>query len=162
MNFSAKTQILFVFLILDFQVWKNFYFWRENSNSPVRSILLRISSFSLIFKFLEFWPCVLGAKIQTVQFLFSNKLFCHFWREKFKLFISSKSCTWIFMLEWPSRFSCKINFAEKFKFFVDWFPLCVPPWRRGVTQCLKITEKSLKLHCERSELRLHFEWTKVH
>jgi|ERR1712062_711632 len=29
-------------------------------------------------------------------------------------------------------------------------------------QCLKITEKSLIYHCERSELRLHFEWTKVH
>ena len=26
---------------------------------------------------------------------------------------------------------------------------------------LKITEKSLIQHCERSELRLHFEWTKV-
>ena len=30
------------------------------------------------------------------------------------------------------------------------------------TQCLKITEKGLIQHCERSELRLHFEWTKVH
>ena len=29
-------------------------------------------------------------------------------------------------------------------------------------RCLKITEKSLIQHCERSELRLHFEWTKVH
>ena len=29
-----------------------------------------------------------------------------------------------------------------------------------VTRCLKIT-KSLIQHCERSELRLHFEWTKV-
>ena len=28
-------------------------------------------------------------------------------------------------------------------------------------RCLKITEKSLIQHCERSELRLHFEWTKV-
>ena len=27
-------------------------------------------------------------------------------------------------------------------------------------QCLKITEK-VSLFCERSELRLHFEWTKV-
>ena len=29
------------------------------------------------------------------------------------------------------------------------------------TRCLKITKKSLIQHCERSELRLHFEWTKV-
>ena len=28
-------------------------------------------------------------------------------------------------------------------------------------QCLKITQKSLIQHCERSELILHFEWTKV-
>ena len=28
-------------------------------------------------------------------------------------------------------------------------------------RCLKITEKSLIQRCERSELRLHFEWTKV-
>ena len=28
-------------------------------------------------------------------------------------------------------------------------------------QCLKITEKSIIQHCERSELGLHFEWTKV-
>ena len=28
-------------------------------------------------------------------------------------------------------------------------------------RCLKITEKSLIQHCERRELRLHFEWTKV-
>ena len=26
---------------------------------------------------------------------------------------------------------------------------------------LKITEKSLIQHCERSELRLHFEWTEL-
>ena len=30
------------------------------------------------------------------------------------------------------------------------------------TRCLKITEKSLIQHCERSELRLHFELAKVH
>ena len=30
------------------------------------------------------------------------------------------------------------------------------------SRCLKITEKSLIQHCERSELRLQFEWTKVH
>ena len=30
-----------------------------------------------------------------------------------------------------------------------------------LAQCLKITEKGLIQHCERSELRLHFEWTKV-
>ena len=30
-----------------------------------------------------------------------------------------------------------------------------------ITQCLKITEKGLIQHCERSELRLHFEWTKI-
>ena len=29
------------------------------------------------------------------------------------------------------------------------------------TRCLKITEKSLIQRCERSELRLHFEWTKL-
>ena len=29
------------------------------------------------------------------------------------------------------------------------------------SRCLKITTKSLIQHCERSELRLHFEWTKV-
>ena len=29
-------------------------------------------------------------------------------------------------------------------------------------RCLKITEKSLIQQCERSELHLHFEWTKVH
>merc|ERR1711860_405457 len=29
------------------------------------------------------------------------------------------------------------------------------------TGCLKITENSLIQHCERSKLRLHFEWTKV-
>ena len=35
--------------------------------------------------------------------------------------------------------------------------ICMKSW------CLKITEKSLILqHCERSELRLHFEWTKVY
>ena len=28
-------------------------------------------------------------------------------------------------------------------------------------QCLKITQKSLIQYCERSELSLHFEWTKV-
>ena len=30
------------------------------------------------------------------------------------------------------------------------------------SRCLKITEKSLIQHCERSELSLHFEWTKAH
>ena len=30
-----------------------------------------------------------------------------------------------------------------------------------ISRCLKITAKSLIQHCERSELRLHFEWTKV-
>ena len=30
------------------------------------------------------------------------------------------------------------------------------------SRCLKITEKSLIQYCERSELRLHFEWTKIH
>ena len=30
------------------------------------------------------------------------------------------------------------------------------------TRCLKITEKGRIQHCERSELRLHFEWTKVY
>ena len=34
--------------------------------------------------------------------------------------------------------------------------------KRNKAQCLKITRKSLIQHCERSELRLHFEWTKVH
>ena len=34
--------------------------------------------------------------------------------------------------------------------------------KRNKAQCLKITEKSLIQHCEGSELRLHFEWTKVH
>ena len=29
------------------------------------------------------------------------------------------------------------------------------------TRCLNIAEKSLIQHCERSELRLHFEWTKL-
>ena len=29
-------------------------------------------------------------------------------------------------------------------------------------QCLKMAKKSRIQHCERSELRLHFEWTKVH
>ena len=33
---------------------------------------------------------------------------------------------------------------------------------RAKTRCLKITGKSLIQHCERSELRLHFEWTKVY
>ena len=31
-----------------------------------------------------------------------------------------------------------------------------------IPQSLKITENSLIQHCERSELRLHFEWTEVH
>ena len=31
-----------------------------------------------------------------------------------------------------------------------------------ISQCLKITKKSLIQHCERSELRLHFQSTKVH
>ena len=30
------------------------------------------------------------------------------------------------------------------------------------TRCLKITEKGRIQHCDRSELRLHFEWTKVY
>ena len=30
-----------------------------------------------------------------------------------------------------------------------------------ISQCLEITENGLIQHCERSELRLHFEWTKV-
>ena len=30
-----------------------------------------------------------------------------------------------------------------------------------MSQCLKITEKCRVQHCERSELRLHFEWTKL-
>ena len=30
------------------------------------------------------------------------------------------------------------------------------------TRCLKNTEKSLIQHCERSELLLHFKWTKVY
>ena len=29
-------------------------------------------------------------------------------------------------------------------------------------QCLKMAQKSRIQHCERSELRLQFEWTKVH
>ena len=29
-------------------------------------------------------------------------------------------------------------------------------------QCLKIAQKSRIQYCERSELRLHFEWTKVY
>ena len=33
--------------------------------------------------------------------------------------------------------------------------------KRTKSRCLKITEKSLIQHCERSELRLHFEWTKA-
>ena len=33
--------------------------------------------------------------------------------------------------------------------------------KRKISQWLKITQKSLIQHCERSELRLHFEWTKV-
>ena len=30
------------------------------------------------------------------------------------------------------------------------------------TQCLKIPQKSRNKYCERSEQRLHFDWTKVH
>ena len=29
-------------------------------------------------------------------------------------------------------------------------------------QCLKMAQKSRIQYCERSELRLHFEWTKVY
>ena len=31
----------------------------------------------------------------------------------------------------------------------------------STARCLKITEKVSIQHCERSELRLHFEWTQV-
>ena len=34
-------------------------------------------------------------------------------------------------------------------------------WNINSARCLKITDKSLIQHCERSEIRLHFKWTKV-
>ena len=48
------------------------------------------------------------------------------------------------------------------------FPNSIPQMQSScdfsslAAQCLKITEKVSFQHCERSELRLHFEWTKVH
>ena len=35
-------------------------------------------------------------------------------------------------------------------------------WASIATQCLKIIQNCGIQHCERSELRLHFEWTQVH
>ena len=82
---------------------------------------------------------------------------------RWKINVSHPDCCWhicikpslIFSatVQTPSRDGCTASFihtlySETKKSFCK-------------TQCLKITEKSLIQHCERSELRLHFEWTKV-
>ena len=62
-----------------------------------------------------------------------------------------------FLFNFPSAQSCKcISISDHFPSSVR-----VPRIYGGLLRCLKITEKSLIQHCERSELRLHFEWTKV-
>ena len=48
-----------------------------------------------------------------------------------------KNCNRILLSEMSFKILMEINFVKKFKrfltVFVDWFLLCVPPWKRGVT-----------------------------
>ena len=67
------------------------------------------------------------------------------------------------------EFSCNTGWSNKFcrnickKIFFEIVNINIgsKSYFATMTRCLKITERSLIQHCERSELRLHFEWTKV-
>ena len=77
--------------------------------------------------------------------------------------VTSQEKLWSFVESSGIRITTEIPTTKKGSRRSREFPYCYQDvWiLYWITRCLKITEKSLIQHCDRSELRLHFEWTKV-
>ena len=73
-----------------------------------------------------------------------------FWLKKFLIYTVNSECL-------------KFTKMSHFEFLCEfWENVNLEKCELGnVAQCLKITQKSRVQYCERRELRLHFEWTKV-